>query len=627
MLNLNPLTAEKTWVLRIIMKNWFLLTFLILQCVSCGTGGGSSSTSFNVTMGAAITGTVNQNGGLVIVGRNNTTNESIALGYRANEDMRITLSNGLWEFAAVGWAGEPGLGASAQIFTGENRCGYSGLIELGGGDVNVNLTLNKNNCSQTFADGEKFAAPSYIEPIGQFKKMLLRSCLHLPGTISGTSCDGAGGSPVGLTQSYQIVLGAPSSPEFTHKKALSSSCQTINPATASDIRLPYGNLSGSPFTIKILSFSEPSCSGNPVVYEIKDGLFKGQTIPNMSVKTDSTIYSNEILTLLVHNPDSIQVTDPLFGFGNYGDQTITSSTPNIAITDYYKITNINALDSALITLDSTTGLNPYDEVVWYVNGQNNGGCNDFIPGLYGLSRVKDVIDGTQIRLTQEIENYKEVGGGQSLLTLPSAGNLSLAPGSANYCSIQLIKVPHYRNLTFDSTTAAINFSAPAFDYANGKGGVFISKVSGKLKTMGANTISLNMTEKGRLDSYPMTYPACPAGMRCAKMGNGLNSAVRGGGVALIYSKDVELLSPMTVEVSGNALDSEGGSLIIRSQNITDSSSGSILYIKARGGTNSGNGGLLSIHYCQSITGFSGYSQDNFATGGTGPTQNDTNFCL
>lgn len=222
-----------------------------------------------------------------------------------------------------------------------------------------------------------------------------------------------------------------------------------------------------------------------------------------------------------------------FGTAGDGDQTYVASTAsNTALTNgrifsrAKNITNISA-DGLTITT-AAFGAADYavgDEVMFYVNGEKNTTdcstvANEFFPGQHGFGRVSAVNIGSGL-ITLD----------QPIVPTPGAivtANLTAAANTANFCSIQIVRVPNFNNLTLNSASAIL-LTPQAFSYTNGFGGVLPIRVRGDLTVTGGGAHAIHANALG----FPGGSGVGIQGMSSVAQGGsaGTANAQGGGGTA------------------------------------------------------------------------------------------------
>lgn len=217
------------------MVNILLLLLSSLLLVSC-SGNKGTEVNLKVTQGFAISGST---GGTILSLTNTTTkNEKTIL--LENEEVTITLENGVWDFALFSWDG-------IRPLSGSLTCAKD-IVTLNGEKKVVDLFLNSSNCA---------------DPAFKLDDLKLVNCQGVGGLIAGDLCDGAKRGKAGA---YRVRLKS----EGTND--LRSSCfkaaDIPYSLSATNLTLPWGF---SPlFEIDI--FSDGACSKDKKTVGLKDAL-------------------------------------------------------------------------------------------------------------------------------------------------------------------------------------------------------------------------------------------------------------------------------------------------------------------------------------------------------------------
>lgn len=158
---------------------------------------------------------------------------------------------------------------------------------------------------------------------------------------------------------------------------------------------------------------------------------------------------------------------------------------------YSRVTNktLNT-GSTLVSLADATGFNPGDEVLFHVVGQSaNSACGSLngdpiTAGQVVFTRVIQKPNSTDIRIPSGL-----------FLDVPATGELNGAENSANFCYIQAVRVPHFKDLTVGS----FRIIAQPLGYTGGSyagGGIIALRASG----------TLSISASGSLDAFDKGYP-------------------------------------------------------------------------------------------------------------------------
>lgn len=228
------------------------------------------------------------------------------------------------------------------------------------------------------------------------------------------------------------------------------------------------------------------------------------TTANTNSATDIT------LSAIVTNLDAQAVTlaqafayrKTEFGNGSDGSLTLTATITDVAantaalgrtfsasrkvsFVDTTTATTIS-LDSSFTTSDFTVG----DEVLWMVMaGSSDTACGGGLyRGNYGFSRINSVDTSAK---TLALDTAISASPG----TLDNS-KIGSASTSSNFCRLQVVRVPNFRNLTLDSSSTMVYVTAPEWNYFTGMGGILAVRVSGTLSITGSNGHSFYVVGKG-----------------------------------------------------------------------------------------------------------------------------------
>lgn len=341
---------------------------------------------------------------------------------------------------------------------------------------------------------------------------------------------------------------------------------------------------------------------------------------------------------------------------------------------YGKVTAVVDTGTTLdLTLGGTLGnsFSPGDEVFIHVVGYGSSGndCGVFegqsiSPGMYNFTRVLSTTSALKIPKGTFMDGV--LGKTTELATA------SLVP-SANFCHIQAVKVPHFRNVTINSG----GLTANVFPFTDGTpGGVVAMRISGKLVLNdnidvtgrglpgGISTSEFGGGVFGGNQSSNSTYSGGHAGYwgggGAGAYGQGSSAAsgtvlggsaisggqgwviprfgsgggysdspnnlagTSGGGIIFVASRFVDV-GTSGVGILANGVDASGsdgaggggGSVVLYSQEIKSASAGS-LYVEAEGGDGNGSaggggGGYVKVSACNTNNLVTVYN--NAGTGG------------
>ena len=529
------------------MKNIITMCLALTLIISCGKKTQSTQSKISFLGASAMTGGGSiMGGGIIVVGHRIDESEKFTIALNnANDEQTLDLQKGDWEFAAIGWEGGSG------PFTGTNRCGYSGIINLNSAETAINFTMNYATCAGIPGHGEVFSPSSFMhlgalaEP-NQFMNIALKSCNSL--TITGfrpTACNG-----VGLTGSVKVIaVGSQDGSMGSHPlPSLEGSCQTpldANGSLSTDLKIPVGNyINGKVENLmktSILAYQSFDCTGTPIEYRFNDSMFVGINQPNLKAAVDFS-GPNTIL-FLEHNATTVSAnigTGP-FGFGMDGD---TALVPQVAA-EYGRIKGIYSTPEIDIAVGS--GIQVNDEIMWYVNSQSgNVNCGDFLRGMYGFAQVKNINVGAVITL----------GLDHSLTSYPLTlgGVAPLLPPVFPACSMQVVRVRQYRNIIL---TAASNLTVLAFNPANNTGGLFPFKVSNLLDLTGGS-LTISADGAGFTGASDISDCTAALGYRCLKMAGGTNL---GGGIVLSWINQLHSTGlPHVLTIGATGTGGDGGQI-------------------------------------------------------------------
>jgi len=183
-----------------------------------------------------------------------------------------------------------------------------------------------------------------------------------------------------------------------------------------------------------------------------------------------------------------------------------------------------AVKTITISGTSSTNILVDDEIMWFVNSESTASaCADFRPGMFGFAHVKNktVSADTILTLDHSLKEYVLNSGVGTTLNSPNSSNLS-----GSVCSIQIVRVPNYRNIhvsTVDTTINVLQFDPISLKV----GGLFPFRVSNELKITGSGSLIINANSAG---SDTQTVNSCNLNTRCMKMGTGTGASFRGGGI-------------------------------------------------------------------------------------------------
>jgi hypothetical protein len=550
----------------------------MLLLISCGKKTANSSQakiSFFQGTSSMLGSGAQMNGGIVVIGHKVDDSEKFTMGLvNADDEKVIDLIKGQWEFAAIGWEGGAG-----GVFTGANRCAYSGIIDLNTNDVAITFNLDFATCANIPGHGAAVSNPAFMNTISsivnQFKPVTMKSCATMtlpadPTTGSIPGCSGAG-----LTGSFKFIATGAKKGGMGAGPLPSLQTNCISPLDANGMlvtsfTLPVGNMVNGKkenlMETALQAFQSADCTGAPITYQFNDSMYVGINQTNMKARAYSTAAATDTTLYIEHNATTISsnLGYTPYGYGKDGDWVIPAGLFTQTIEDYG---NISAIDSpaSTITIQGTSAIgssgykiNPGDEIMWYVNSEATAGAcgGGFVPGMFGFAQVTNkqinaISSNTLLTLDHSITNYQ--------LSAPTPGPTTLAipTNLGTPCSIQAVRVPNYRNVIVGANPVQIDVTQ--FVAGSGMGGLYPFRISNELKISGATGLVINATGMGDTGA---TSSGCPStsGKRCLKMGSGTANA-RGGGIVLGWINQINSsLSTSNFTINANGADAPNGGL-------------------------------------------------------------------
>ncbi len=259
-----------------------LLATLLLS--GCG-GGGTTGAKMEVVNGFAVSAS-GYDGGLIIYGKKDS-GETFSISLTNSTTTTLELTNGAWEFWAVGWEGDTD---TTLKFSGQPRCGY-GKETLNGTDKTILLAPSTAKCND-----DQFASLAYRDAgvIRDFKYFVTtKSLLKYPVALTdlpsakmiqaGDSVSSLGPSfPADLKSNIKSVkmfaLNQPLAGAFT--RSFSSHCiptgaflGVAEPAASGKpyfgkvFKLPTKNI-----PLSVVLYEKDDCTEEIAAYEFKAGL-------------------------------------------------------------------------------------------------------------------------------------------------------------------------------------------------------------------------------------------------------------------------------------------------------------------------------------------------------------------
>jgi hypothetical protein len=346
------------------MKNLLTIFLVATIVVSCGKKTGNSQIKMSFFKGSSnmLAGANPMFGGIVVVGHRVDGTGQFQIGLQnANDEQVVNLQKGLWEFAAVGWDGTGTI--DSQIFTGVNRCAYTGPVDLSTDNSSITFTMLPENCGVNgipnhpgAISNSSFLTTEASTIVNQFLPVTLQSCSGLTVGTPGMT-PGCTSTPTGLTRSFKIVANG------VHKElgfsnplpVIESSCYTpiITGSLATNLKIPVGTYTTKSETlmdVKILAYQTEGCTDLPITISANDNLYTGFNQGTIKAKAHSTGVNNTIY--IEHNASTVSANIGYkpFGYGQDGVKT----NPTQTIGEYGFITGIDSVNPQ-ITLALGTG--------------------------------------------------------------------------------------------------------------------------------------------------------------------------------------------------------------------------------------------------------------------------------
>lgn len=216
--------------------------------LSACSQGPNTRAKLKVTSSFAVTGF---SGGVMLYVINPDLKTQRAINM-TEDSVTLSLPNGKWDFAIIGWNG-------AESLSGTAECAYVNS-NLTSTDTEINLEMTPANCNNDFF------SPSAYRAAGELNSLRMLNCKSIAAAASGVSCDDsqrgkAGSYSVHLVAHDELPLTSVSLMDLGNKKMLSSVC--VSAAAPSSItNLPYQIPTGSskfkmPFIVDV--FEDSSC--------------------------------------------------------------------------------------------------------------------------------------------------------------------------------------------------------------------------------------------------------------------------------------------------------------------------------------------------------------------------------
>lgn len=554
------------------MKNIFILYLLLLVITACGQKTETSQTKISIRGGSSslLASGTQMSGGIVVSGHRLDDSASFTIILKnASDEQVLDLIKGQWEFAAIGWEG-----SANGFFTGANRCAYSGVMDLNTSDAAVNFNLNFSTCANIPGHGAIISHPNFMATVGnmvnQFKPLVIQSCLGIAMPVTGVgSCSG-----IGLTGSVKIIaVGGKKemSGVWSPLPGIETGCIALSAMgiASTNFSIPVGNfINGKKedlMEVRALAYQSADCSGTPISYDFKDSMYFGINQPYLKSQAFSTSADPNTTLYLEHNATTIntQFGYTPYGYGKDGDFIVGASFAQV-ITDYGRISGITNSPATVTITGSTNSIAVGDEIMWYVNAElSAGSCGGgFVPGMFGFAHVtsKTSATDTVFGLDRSVTEYFLQGA-----TAPI--QLAVPAGFNTPCSMQIVRVPNYRNLIANGSTALINVYQ--YNSGTGVGGLFPFRVSNELQIGGLAGLVINATGAGAQNVMSSSCGA--SGKNCLQMGSGSVSAAGGG---IVFGSIHQINS--SVSSGSLVLNANGLSAVIGGLGTTGGSGGTII---------------------------------------------------
>lgn len=580
------------------MKNAVFLTFvfsaLLLSCSKRDPDG--TSVNLNLSGFLQTSGTP-QYGGVYIVGRSIDDTSEIALGLQYGQtDFFVDLKTGQWEFYAIGWTGDDSLranGANPHL-TGDNRCFYTGVIDLSDPEETVEIILSKDGCLEEIRPGKKVVEDRLFQSTlnTQFVDLNIFSCLSLnPGTLP-TGCLGTSGTTgnEGITGSYQVILPGDIYKDGFHEPLPGLDSKCFNITNSNQLRVPGGRIGeDSIISPIIVAYPLPECGGDPIKFFFKDGFI--QDLNDGNIKTHSEINDNVSLSVFFeHNPTTENFEFDPFGNGSDGDVTITSlEETTLFAADHYISVQSQVDDFTLATDGLASAIVPGKEVLMHIYDGSACGDPKYKTGLYRFFIVKEIHSST----IEFFEPIKDMFGASSNLTI-----------GAN-CIVQIVRSYNFENLHIDHNQIKSNF---IFD--GQKGGIVSVKVRNNLYINGSTPYAFNVDYAGSDTSVPTAD--CTGLIECAQFGGGTGTI--GGGILILRPKNMFMDSSTDISIQADGQSGAFAGTIHLSTRGAYFNTAAKIYIDALNFTE----GSVRVDYC---------SMDNIGGGGFSTNMISTGYSL
>lgn len=262
----------------------FKITSLILMIfllASCGEKKASSVVSLKILKGNELANGALLDGGVLLMGRSEDGKNSFRTGVQGTDNVDLELPKGRWEFVAVAWQGDGPM-------TGDNRCSYSGFIDLKDDQAKVSFDLAKEYCKKDF-NGRQFANPNHMDASGKFFNF--RPVMCLDDSPPSVVCNV--GVNTTLLQSYRVVYKADMSGQVNgNLKPLISNCLPLVGGDTTTLPVT-DNTNDNPLKVAIRFYKNASCNNEVnLAYNFSEGILNYLNLPDWSLVNYSSPYTN-----------------------------------------------------------------------------------------------------------------------------------------------------------------------------------------------------------------------------------------------------------------------------------------------------------------------------------------------
>jgi hypothetical protein len=236
------------------IKSILILTFT-LALIGCAPP--AKPTKAKISIGAAA---ADFPGGVMIYAKSGDRRFSAKI---INETfIEHEFENGAWDFYAVGYSG-------ANFFQGENACEFL-PVNFDGGDVNLNLMLDKNKCQQ-----ESFGNTLTKDTNFQFLPLRIHTCAEIQDDFAKARL--SGGQLPAMEDFCEFETGKERSFKVkfisTHNGIIESGCIASGGSSFANSTLKIPMTKSVELHFEIEGYMGTTCAGNPVQKaDFKNGL-------------------------------------------------------------------------------------------------------------------------------------------------------------------------------------------------------------------------------------------------------------------------------------------------------------------------------------------------------------------